>query len=134
MTQRGTPALVLALLLPTVIGCEPRAGLQIAGNESTELAMRELAGKVGELDGILRSVRPLEAFDQDRVAVLLREIDELSTGLEQLPPGAHPPLANLGRLRADVRRAREGVEADPPDYYFAGAVSGACVYCHSHPL
>lgn len=96
--------------------------------------MRELAGKVGELDSILRSVRPLEPFDQDRVAVLLGEIDALAAGLETLPPGTHPPLSNLARLRADVRRAREAVAGENPDYYFAGAVSGACVYCHSLPL
>ncbi len=96
--------------------------------------MRELADKVGELDALLRTDRPLEPFDQDRVAALLGEIDALAAGLESLPPGSHPPLSNLARLRSDVKRAREAVTGDVPDYYFAGAVSGACVYCHSLPL
>jgi hypothetical protein len=134
VTRRASLALVLALLVPAAIGCEQRTAAPVAGNPSTELAMRELAGKVGELDTILRSVRPLEPFDQDRVAVLLGEIDALAAGLETLPPGTHPPLSNLARLRADVKRAREAVAGDDPDYYFAGAVSGACVYCHSLPL
>jgi hypothetical protein len=132
---RGAPlALALALLVPAAIGCEQRAAAPVAANPSTERAMRELAGKVGELDAILRSVRPLEPFDQDRVAVLLGQIDALAAGLETLPPGTHPSLPNLARLRADVKRAREAVAGDVPDYYFAGAVSGACVYCHSLPL
>ena len=103
-------------------------------NEATQGAMRELARKVAELDGTLRSTRPLGPLDQDRVAVLLGDIDALAAELEQLPPGAHPPLSNLARLRADVQRARRAVTGEIPDYYFAGAVSGACVYCHSLPL
>jgi hypothetical protein len=134
VSRRAPVALVLASLVSAAIACEQQPVAPVARNPSTELAMRELAGKVGELDAILRSVRPLEPFDQDRVTVLLGEIDALAAGLETLPPGTHPPLSNLARLRADVRRARESMAGEDPDYYFAGAVSGACVYCHSLPL
>ena len=132
--RRALLALALALLVPAASACEPGPKPRAAQNESTQLAMRALANKVGELDSLLRSDRPLEPFDRDRVAVLLGEIDALAAGLETLPPGTHPPLSNLERLRADVKRAREAAASDTPDYYFAGAVSGACVYCHSLPL
>jgi hypothetical protein len=43
----------------------------------------------------------------------------------------HPMLeAHFDQFRQDIIRARDAVRADPPAYFLAGAVSGACVYCH----
>ncbi len=43
----------------------------------------------------------------------------------------HPGLkGNLSRLRSDVRSAQREIESDPPGYFLAGSVSGACLYCH----
>jgi hypothetical protein len=43
----------------------------------------------------------------------------------------HPELKSaLEALESDVHAAREGVKHDPPTYFLAGSVSGACLYCH----
>jgi hypothetical protein len=33
-------------------------------------------------------------------------------------------------LRADAELARSAAAAEPPRYAMAGAVTGACIYCH----
>jgi hypothetical protein len=43
----------------------------------------------------------------------------------------HPKVArNIGLFRADIARARRAVQVDPPSYYLAGSISGACMHCH----
>lgn len=43
----------------------------------------------------------------------------------------HPELkVGLESLESDVHAAREAVKHDPPSYFLAGSVSGACLYCH----
>jgi hypothetical protein len=96
--------------------------------------MRALREKTGDLDAILRSHREIDARDHARVVELLTEIESLAGGLGELPADAHLPPLRLERLRADARRALETAADDPPSFYFAGAISGACVYCHSRPL
>ena len=36
----------------------------------------------------------------------------------------------LRTLADDLRAARTAAEHDPPNYFLAGSVSGACLYCH----
>jgi hypothetical protein len=44
----------------------------------------------------------------------------------------HPELqSGLQALESDIQAAREGVLHDPPNYFLAGSISGACGYCHS---
>ena len=46
-------------------------------------------------------------------------------------PTNHPLIdANRSSFLRDMRTAQEAVSRDPPDFLLAGAVSGACVYCH----
>lgn len=137
MPRRALRGAALAFLLTWAPAFAPAAH---AGDASatpgskadpTQVAMRELASRVGELDGMLRASRPLDPAQRARVATLLAQIEELTSRLAELPAGEHPRLRELSRLRSDVRRARDAVTSEPPDYYFAGAISGACVYCHA---
>jgi hypothetical protein len=129
-------ALAGALLAFVAASCDRGGQTTVppAASESVRLAMRALRDKTGDLDAILRSQRDLDARDHARVVELLREIEALATGLEELPEGTHLPPLRLERLRSDAGRALETAADDPPNFYFAGAVSGACVYCHSRPL
>jgi hypothetical protein len=46
-------------------------------------------------------------------------------------PTNHPLIdANRSSLLQDIRTAQEAVSRDPPNFLLAGAVSGACAYCH----
>jgi hypothetical protein len=46
-------------------------------------------------------------------------------------PTNHPLVdANRSSLLRDIRTAQEAVSRDPPNFLLAGAVSGACAYCH----
>ena len=48
-------------------------------------------------------------------------------------PTNHPLIdANRSNFLRDLGIAQEAVSRDPPDFLLAGAVSGACVYCHRH--
>lgn len=68
-------------------------------------------------DEVLGSLRDIE-----RIANLLREGDMSTT---------HTFLqADMDYFLTTVQRARMNVESNPPRYYMAGRVSGACVNCH----
>ncbi len=43
----------------------------------------------------------------------------------------HPKLdENLDRFVAQVVGARKAAQAEPPNYFLAGTISGACMSCH----
>jgi hypothetical protein len=51
-------------------------------------------------------------------------VGEWSSNHENLQSG-------LEALQSDIHAAHEAVNHDPPNYFLAGSVSGACLYCHS---
>ena len=70
---------------------------------------------------------------QAEVLTRLAEIDRAAQSLESQTSwqSNHPNMKrNLSRLRTDVRDARRAAQKDPPSYFLAGSVSGACLYCH----
>jgi hypothetical protein len=94
-------------------------------------AMGQLAQQVRELDEHIQA--PAEP-DQHR-----KDIIEHLTGMDAAVrvldssgwPSNHPLIdMNLRKFRQDIRRAREAVERDPPNYALTYSVTGACVYCH----
>ena len=71
--------------------------------------------------------------DQRSQIVLL--LADMGQTVEQLGPDPwssnHPQLGEgLRTLADDLRAARTAAEHDPPSYFLAGSVSGACLYCH----
>jgi hypothetical protein len=133
-------AIVSGMFLP---GCEefpgrsrsPAPDFDYLGQQKVQSTMSELAGTVNELDRIMRRHDGIDRDEHRRVVALLRKIESLIDALTPEERAGHPLLeSELGKLERDVRRALETVEWTPPNYYFAGAISGACVYCHSPPI
>lgn len=92
-------------------------------------AMGELTDAVIALNAALRGGEPV---DRDHVVELLGQLHGSVQSLGAPGSRSNHPLidANLELLRQDVERARLAAQANPPNYYLAGSVSGACFYCH----
>jgi hypothetical protein len=94
-------------------------------------AMWQLASCVTEIDSLMRNPAA-EPLDHDRIVALLATMDAVAKRLSEPDlRGAHPVLsANVDTFARDVRDAWAAAQSSPPNYYLAGAVAGACVYCH----
>jgi hypothetical protein len=102
--------------------------LQEVSRGDVRTRMRQLATRVEELESIMWSDTALEPEDHARVALLLKQMSDIALSLE---PIEHPDLARLlPKLQRDPSRALGASSLDPPNYYYAGEVSGACTYCH----
>lgn len=102
--------------------------LQEVSRGDVKTRMRQLATRVEELESIMWSDTALEPEDHGRVALLLKQMSDIALSLE---PVEHPDLARLlPKLQRDLTRALGASSLDPPNYYYAGEVSGACTYCH----
>jgi len=95
-------------------------------------SMKQLAYQVQLLDNALAEV-DTEQFDQlQQVLSALRNIEKIGSGLQAGDTGTnHPFLQDFMRdFVSNVEKARLAASSSPPDYYFAGRVSGGCVNCH----
>jgi len=95
--------------------------------------MGELAVRMAELDQLMANDEDfvLTPEEQERVVVLLAEMHRLSLDLRRGSRSNHPRIDRYApELQDDLRRALEGARRQPPNYYFAGQVPGACEYCH----
>jgi hypothetical protein len=95
-------------------------------------AMWLLGQQSFELSRILRSVPDGASPPRSQVMLLLADmqitVEDLGAG--QWPTN-HPELGQgLQALAEDIRAAKAAVGHDPPSYFLAGSVSGACLYCH----
>jgi len=101
--------------------------------QQLDFTMWQLAKDVRELNALMRAPVPIDAQRRAAIVGHLTSMEEAAAAL-QSQPGWHSnqPLVdtNLRRFESDVARARHAVEAEPPNYYLAGFVSGACLYCH----
>lgn len=93
--------------------------------------MDELAYALARLDAELNEDgfhRP----DQRRVLELLRDIEQIAGELQAGSAGAsHPFLEDdMPGFINNVTRARLAASLDPPQYYLAGRIAGACLNCH----
>ena len=96
-------------------------------------AMWELAQGTHDLDRILHSSAPDPLEQQEQVVAVLKTMNEAAESLD--PQGRktnHAMIdANLDLFRHDLAIALKSAEAQPPNYYLAGYVSGTCLSCHS---
>jgi len=95
-------------------------------------AMWRLAEQIRWLDAMIRDDATPEPERQRRIVGVLDQIDADTRELgSERAVTNHPVLdSHLGRLREDVALARDAAAAVPPRYALAGAVAGACIYCH----
>lgn len=95
--------------------------------------MWELADRVVELDRVMRQSAPGDESMRGEVIRLLGEMQALSGNLGPGGdwPSNHPRVSrNVDAFRRELEAARRAVELDPPRYFLAGSISGACVHCH----
>jgi len=102
-------------------------------HEDLHSAMWQLAHDTYELDRILRESASGGGYPREEILSLLAGMDEAARSLGPGGwPANHPQIgANVDLLRQDIERARQAAERNPPNYFYAGAVSGACLYCHA---
>ena len=95
-------------------------------------AMWRMAEHVRRLDEALRAT---DVAEPERQTAVLSALDGVRSAVAEVHSDDavtnHPLLdIHLPRLRDDVSLARAAAAEAPPRYALAGAVAGACVYCH----
>jgi len=94
--------------------------------------MARLAAHASRLDQLMRESEQGVAPSQAEVVGLLQAIEREAATLGPGDwPSNHPRVSrNIERFRAEVAAARQAAEQNPPSYYRAGVVTGACSHCH----
>ena len=94
--------------------------------------MHQLAFELQQLDLAMLADDYRDGVFQQQVVVHLENIERLGGQLRQedLATRHRWLLDDMTTFLGDVQRARRNAEANPPRYYLAGRVSGACVNCH----
>jgi hypothetical protein len=101
--------------------------------DDVRAAMHELSSSSLEVSRLLRVAEGGGAVDRDAVIDRLRrmELAARSVGAGGWPTN-HPMIsARIDVFLEDLVHARSAIEQEPPRYALAGAVTGACVYCHT---
>lgn len=90
-------------------------------------AMGGLAVRIHALDEQMAQKAP----DPEAVVALLTEMRQLASQLKPRAHSSHPRIDRAApELRADIERALAGARFRPPNYFWAGQLSGSCEYCH----
>lgn len=106
-----------------------------AGGAELRSQMHRLAFELQQLDLALVAESSGDEADrgsQDVIVSHLRDIERIGTDLREGDMSTvHSFLrADMDSFLSTVDRARRAAENNPPRYYMAGRVSGACVNCH----
>ena len=104
-----------------------------ADGEELRSGMHELAFQLQLLDqalGMESDLRDPQA--QDQIINSLETIERVGRQLSSVDmTSSHRFLRNdMEIFLSTVERAQRSAERNPPDYYMAGRVSGACINCH----
>jgi hypothetical protein len=103
--------------------------------EEIHTTMGGLAVQVHALDQIMWREGGPRVEDQAQVVDILSRMRPLAVQLKRRRFSNHPRIQDYApQLRRDIERALESARKEPPNYYYAGLVSGACNYCHAPPL
>ncbi len=132
--------LTAALGATFIAGCNPAKirrftyppDFKYLEQSQVESAMLKLARHVRSLDRILREPTPESTDQQAQVVKILRAMETTATELDPGGQRSNHPLIdrNIKAFRQDIEAARRAAEHDPPNYFLAGTVSGACRSCH----
>ncbi len=96
-------------------------------------SMHQLAVSIEKLDNMLREMgSEVSAPERERVISQLNAMESIADDL-----GAGTQVTNhllldehIDRFKSDVINARHAVEAEPPNFYLVGRLSGSCTGCH----
>lgn len=95
--------------------------------------MHQLAVSIEKLDSVLREIgNDVSASERERVINQLNSMESIAYNL-----GAGTQITNhllldehIDQFKGDVISARHSVEAEPPNFYLVGRLSGSCTGCH----
>lgn len=95
--------------------------------------MWRFAAKVQQLDDVMREMQPSREGPKREVDRILSEMEQISMNLgPEGWPGNHPKVSRrIERFRDDLAAARRALALNPPNYYLAGSIAGACSHCHT---
>lgn len=114
-------------------------------DEQLRSSMGRLAHDVIELDRVLRGTPtrddagwsgvepgPRDVPESDRIVSILDRMKATAAGIEAPALATnHPELGEgIDAFRRDLSAARQSAALDPPRYFLAGSIAGACLYCH----
>ncbi|MDJ0956638.1 MAG: hypothetical protein QNI91_07265 [Arenicellales bacterium] len=100
--------------------------------EQIESTMMRLSADIWTINDIFDNNEHISGFNRERIIDLLREMENEAVSLGAGTQKTNHLVIdnNIDQFRYDVRAAREAVEAEPPNYYLAGRLSGSCLACH----
>ncbi len=105
--------------------------LRYVEEDKISASMRALTEHALALDTALRSGES-QGDLQGQTLDHLRGMDAAVASLDGAGRATHPMLdRNLGQFRSDLAAATKAVSQDPPSFFLAGTVVGACRYCHA---
>ena len=100
--------------------------------QQIESTMMRLSADIWTINDIFDNNEYISTFNRERIVVLLKEMEN-----EAMTLGAGTQKTNhlfidehIDQFKDDVVAARLAIEADPPNYYLAGRLSGSCLACH----
>ena len=101
--------------------------------EQIQSSMWVLAAEIENLEALLADPRPRDEERRRQIGFTLERMEVAARAIDQ--PGRssqHPMLDRfMPRFIERLERAQQGARRDPPNYYLAGTVAGACFLCHS---
>ncbi len=92
--------------------------------------MQQLAYQMQLLDAALAS--DTQQVDQKKVVDILHTMESVGSNIKAGEAGSNHPFLEdyMGDFVSNVTQARLAAEQNPPRYYQAGRISGACTNCH----
>jgi hypothetical protein len=97
--------------------------------------MLQLADLVSQIDRAMQGPPLDDSAAEARREQVDRLLGDMQRVTRLLGPGGwpsnHPVIGpNVEKFRLDLTAARRALRFDPPSYYLAGSISGACLHCH----
>jgi|SRR6185436_11753240 len=95
-------------------------------------AMHALAYHSKEIDKSIGDKKGSEAARQKYVIEQLKEMEKVASTLGNTTRGSsHWMISdNLDQFRFSLQRAQAGATHNPPNYFWAGQITGSCMSCH----
>lgn len=129
-----------SVLLPLLAGCAETevkmhtypADMVYIEDSEVENAMLRLSRYIWSMNDIFDSQEHIAGYNREMILELLENMEKeaLTLGAGSRQTNHLLIDENIEEFRADVRGARKAVEAEPPNYYLAGRLSGSCLACH----
>lgn len=95
-------------------------------------AMAEFSVDLWRIDDILSHSETILPYQREEIIDLLKHMEDIADKLGAGATQTNHLLIDqhIDQFKDSVWDARRTVEADPPNYYLAGRLSGSCNGCH----